>query len=125
MAEIVWLASYPKSGNTWTRSFITSYLGEETDELDINHLTAGPISSHRNFLDQAAGIEASCLLPTEIDSLRAAAFRLFAGERKRTQFLKTHDAWQLTAQGEPIFPPDISRGVVYIARNPLDVVVSS
>ena len=26
MGAIVWLASYPKSGNTWLRAFITNYV---------------------------------------------------------------------------------------------------
>ena len=32
---ITWIASYPKSGNTWVRSFLTSYLyGDENFSLD-------------------------------------------------------------------------------------------
>src|SRR3954466_15905406 len=110
MSDLIWLASYPKSGNTWTRAFLSHYLGDEADEFDINHLATGPISSNRAIFDQTIGIEASSLLPEEIDSLRAAAFRHLAGERKKTLFMKTHEAWRTTSTGEQIFPTDVTRG---------------
>ena len=33
---IIWLASYPKSGNTWVRLFLRSYLSTEKEEFNIN-----------------------------------------------------------------------------------------
>lgn len=128
MGKIVWLASYPKSGNTWTRAFLTNYLAEDDaggSEFDINRLDGGPISSNRPLFDQSVGVEASCLLREEIDNLRAASFRVLANEQAKTHFIKTHEAWRRTANGEALFPADVSRGVVYIVRNPLDVVISS
>jgi hypothetical protein len=38
--------------------------------------------------------------------------------------LAVHDAWCLTDEGSPLFSPDVTAGVVYIVRNPLDVAVS-
>jgi hypothetical protein len=124
MADIVWLASYPKSGNTWTRAFLTSYLGD-ADETDINDLEGGPIASSRQIFDLAVGIEAACLLPEEVENLRPAAFRVQAREQGRRVFMKTHDAWTRTPAGEPLVPADVTHGVVYIVRNPLDVAVSA
>ena len=37
---IIWLASYPKSGNTWLRFFIISLLMGEKTDLNLNHLRA-------------------------------------------------------------------------------------
>ena len=28
---IIWIASYPKSGNTWVRSFLTNYFSNDND----------------------------------------------------------------------------------------------
>jgi aryl sulfotransferase len=39
--------------------------------------------------------------------------------------MKVHDAWTRTDVGEPMFPPDVTEGVVYIVRNPLDVAPSA
>ena len=125
MADILWLASYPKSGNTWTRAFLTAYLGDEDQAVDINELEGGPIASSRWIFDQAVGIEASCLLPEEVENLRPAVYRILARDHRRTLFVKTHDAWTLTPASEPLFPADVTRGAVYIVRNPLDVAVSA
>ena len=37
---IVWLASYPKSGNTWLRAFITSLLSKSIGENSLANMTA-------------------------------------------------------------------------------------
>ena len=37
---IIWLASYPKSGNTWLRFFIISLLMGKKVDLNLNHLKA-------------------------------------------------------------------------------------
>jgi hypothetical protein len=39
MGKIVWLASYPKSGNTWLRAFLHSLLRDPQDGYDINRIT--------------------------------------------------------------------------------------
>ena len=38
---IVWLASYPKSGNTWTRSFLANYRSGLDEPVDIKGLWRG------------------------------------------------------------------------------------
>ena len=59
MAEIVWLASYPKSGNTWVRAFLAALL-DGPDALDINRLGSHIVSS-RDVLDEHLGVETSDL----------------------------------------------------------------
>ena len=39
MGGIIWLASYPKSGNTWTRIFLHNVLLDTEEPLDINTLS--------------------------------------------------------------------------------------
>ena len=36
---IIWLASYPKSGNTWLRAFITSLLYESTGSNSLENMS--------------------------------------------------------------------------------------
>lgn len=124
-ARITWLASYPKSGNTWARTFLTNYLREASEEADINDLYGGPIASSRLMFDRAAGISAAWLLPREIDALRPAVYRYVAAAAARPLFFKVHDAWRCTDRGEPLFPIQVTRATVYIVRNPLDVAVSA
>lgn len=125
MGEIVWLVSYPKSGNTWTRAFLTRYLGERPDEFDINRLDGSPIASARAIFDLAVGVESSCLTAAEIEELRGQAFVHFAREESSLSFLKAHEKWSRAASGAEIFPREITRSVIYLVRNPLDVAVSA
>ena len=38
MGGIVWLASYPKSGNTWVRAFLHNFMRDPDRSYDINRL---------------------------------------------------------------------------------------
>lgn len=124
MAKIIWLASYPKSGNTWMRILLTNYRSEGKTPADINKLEGGPIAGARTWFDEWSGLEASALADNVIERLRPAVYRCMAGENRETLYMKVHDAWGRTDRREAIFPADITAGVVYIMRNPLDLVAS-
>lgn len=119
--RIIWLASFPKSGNTWVRVFLTSYLSGGDEPASINNLV-GPIASSRRIFDDLAGIEASDLTASEIARHRADVYRMLASEATQNLFLKVHDA--ASVDGYPIVPKDDASVAIYIVRNPLDVVVS-
>ena len=38
MGKILWLASYPRSGNTWLRALLHNYLRNPAEPHDINRL---------------------------------------------------------------------------------------
>ncbi len=120
----MWLASYPKSGNTWLRAFLANYLNNAETPARINEWNVGFIASARNSFEELVGVEASDLTPEQIENLRPMVYRLHAEDSQETLFRKVHDAYQLTAGGEPMFPADVTHGVVYILRHPCDVAVS-
>lgn len=124
MANIVWLASYPKSGNTWIRILLANYTSEKLEPIDINKIGGWPIASDRVSFDEWAGVEASALADELIEQLRPGVYRCMAREEQHTIYLKVHDSWVLTAKGEGVFPADVTAGVVYIVRNPLDMAAS-
>lgn len=124
MAKIVWLASYPKSGNTWMRVLLTNYLRNADAPADINKLDGGPIASARLWFDEWAGVEASALSDAVIERLRPEVYRRMAAESRETLFMKVHDAWRRTGRSTSLFPSDVTAGVVYILRNPLDMATS-
>lgn len=126
-----YLASYPKSGNTWCRVFITELkrlsLGEEErEELNLNRdVETGAIASSRHWLNDQLGVNTCDLSYAELDPLRGLAGQtanLFAeGER----FHKVHDAFRSPdSKGRPIVCTNGCKGVVYIVRHPEDVAVS-
>ncbi len=121
---LVWLASYPKSGNTWMRAFLTNYQRNSDKPADINHLDNGPIASARELFDDEVGVEASDLTLDEIDRLRPLVYTQYARSMETLEFLKIHDAYTLTSRGEPMIPPQATHATLYILRNPLDVAIS-
>ena len=124
----VWLASYPKSGNTWTRLLLANFLADSEQAVRINHISEalpGVQPCDRDWFDRATGLSSSDFTDDEVEPLRPAALRAHAAEAAgRRWFCKVHDALHATAAGEPLFPEDVSAGAVYLVRNPLDVAVS-
>ncbi len=124
MSGIVWLASYPKSGNTWFRAFLANLRGEPDEPADINQLRTGWIASARDPFDDYAGVESSDLTAGEIDRLRPDVYLRMAADAEETGYHKVHDAYTTLAGGRPLFPPEATRSALYFLRNPLDVAVS-
>jgi len=122
--KIVWLASYPKSGNTWFRVFLSNLLSKENTPADINNLYATPIASNRELFDEATGLSSSDLTPDEIDNLRSGVYHYAAKNSNELLFQKVHDAWLCSESGEPMFDPLVTKAVIYFIRNPLDVAIS-
>jgi hypothetical protein len=123
MKKVIWLTSYPKSGNTWMRAFLTSLLKEENDNT-INNLLA-PIVSQRSIIEDFLMLETSELTNDEVEKYLPYALKSFADEQDTVPYyMKVHDAYTLTSENIPLFPADISIGAIYIVRNPLDVVPS-
>lgn len=122
--RIIWLASYPKSGNTWFRAFLANLLRKTDKPADINELEGGPIASSRQLFDEATGLSSSDLTPEEIENLRPFVYQYIARNSSEIVFHKIHDAYTLTSEGLPIVPADATKGAIYFIRNPLDVAVS-
>ncbi len=118
-----WLVSYPKSGNTWLRMMLRS-LRQGGEPIDINEAGDAHILSRAEF-EEHFGVESSDLTQAEIDAVRPELHRAIARASKESLILrKVHDRCWLTASGDPVFAPEISRGAVYIVRDPRDVAVS-
>jgi Sulfotransferase domain len=124
---LVWLASYPKSGNTWTRAFLSNLaaiLAGESAELDVNSI--GRFSAGENFTELYEGLLG--FRPTEshrkeIAALRHDVQRSIADGYEGLVFVKTHNGLVLD-HGRPILNFAVTSGAIYIVRNPLDVAIS-
>lgn len=122
--NIVWLASYPKSGNTWFRVFLSNLRSEKAAPIDINEIQTDGIFSSKAIFEKATGIEACHLASKEADLLRPEVFRYYSSRFDDLLFIKAHDAYTFLPTGDPLFPTDVSYGAIYFVRNPLDVAVS-
>ena len=122
--KIVWLASYPKSGNTWCRAFLLNLQSDAQEPVSINALNSIPVASDRKLFDSLTGISASGLTEREICRLRPRVYEQLAGEANERIFLKIHDAFAPVSDEESLLSDKATEGAVYIIRNPLDVAVS-
>lgn len=123
MKGIVWLASYPKSGNTWFRTLISNLMSKSQEPVDINQLSTGGIASGRERFDELTGIESADLTFEEIDQLRPEVYAYLAQTVKEPLFVKVHDAYTYLPDGRPLLPVENCKAI-YLIRNPLDVVIS-
>jgi aryl sulfotransferase len=115
----VWLASYPRSGNTWFRAVFSAWRTGGPPNLD--HL--GTIASSRERFDDALGISSSDLTADEVDRLRPRADEVVDMDFGRLHLEKIHD--RLSTPGGPeIVSAAATHCAIYLMRDPRDVAVS-
>ncbi len=122
--KIIWLASYPKSGNTWFRIFLSNLFSSKDEPADINDLQDTTIASNRQLFDDTTGLSSADLTMAEIEKLRPYVYDNIAKKTENPVFLKIHDAFILTSEGIPLVSENASIKAIYFIRNPLDVAVS-
>jgi aryl sulfotransferase len=122
---ITFVASYPKSGNTWFRVFASAMAGGTSlQSAPLNGLGLVPSAASRILIDEFGLACTSDLTDVEVDRFRAHAYREFAASTGRPVLLKHHDRFGHGDRGEATIPLDVTVGVLYIVRNPLDVAPS-
>jgi aryl sulfotransferase len=137
VTRTIWLASYPKSGNTWFRILVANLSAKDGKPADINDLPErGGIASARGPFDHRLLIDSGLLTHDEIDCLRPRVYEELAQgveddeydtaqELPPVRFVKMHDAYTLTPKGEPLLAGGhgADRAIV-IVRDPRDVAPS-
>lgn len=121
--KIVWLASYPKSGNTWFRTFLTALTNGS--EPDLNNMNTDGIFSGKNHLENVLDLNADYISGGQLESFQRITFSHLAEISSKTLFIKIHDAFTFSeTDGMARIPEGPSRLAIYFIRNPLDVVLS-
>jgi hypothetical protein len=124
MGKIVWLASYPKSGNTWARIFLHNYIFEPAAPYDINALTDLSVSeSAAPFYQKYNPAPASTYTTQQVQKLRPKVHEDLTRLHDDLVFIKTHNA-ALAFHDVPLCTEAVTAGAIYIARDPRDVAVS-
>ena len=121
---IIWLASYPKSGNTWVRAFLANYMLDREEPVPIDELVGYSIGD--GFVihyERMTGRKVEEMTEAELHALRPKMHAWLAQSRGQDIFVKTHNLLSQVG-GTPLITPAVTAGAVYILRNPLDVAVS-
>jgi len=120
----VWLASYPKSGNTWLRAALWSLLHDGAT-VDLDALAdIGGTAAGRNVFERTLSVQSADLTADEVEDLRPVALTLRAARMRKRQAHKVHDAWRRAPNGRPLFPAEATAGAIYVVRDPRAVVPS-
>ena len=116
---IIWLASYPKSGNTLLRSILSSYFYSEEGDFNFENLykiSQFPAIDH--FLRLGVNIEDEA----EVYKNFINAQNLI-NENRKAKFFKTHSRL-CQMYGTNFTDLKNTLGVIYIVRDPRNVVTS-
>ncbi len=123
MNGIIWLASYPKSGNTWLRIFVENLFRNTIEPAKINELTVVRYSDNSYPLyERVTGRDVRMMSDSEIHLLRDPV-QSFLASQQETTFVKSHNGL-MTFEGHPLIYLEHTAGAIYLLRNPFDMVVS-
>lgn len=124
MGKIVWLASYPKSGNTWLRVFLHNYINQPDEPYSINKLTDLSASEcNAAFFQQYLPGPPASYTTQDVQHARPLVHQDLTKLHDDLVFIKTHNA-NRAVHGIPLCTPAVSAGAITIIRDPRDVAVS-
>lgn len=129
MGRINWIASYPKSGNTWVRLFLHALHCLKEEEPD-GFVPDGANSNPTFFQDNWRGLYEP-ELPMGWDAADKSAMakarpivhRKIAARSPGIFTGKTHNAL-IAVEKIPTVTPDVTLAAIYIVRHPFDVAIS-
>jgi hypothetical protein len=113
---IIWLASYPKSGNTYVRAFLSAYYFSESGQFDFSQISNIDQFPHEKFFKK------------KVNSIGEASKQWVTIQReinkdKKIRFFKTH-SFLGSYQNNEFTSPETTLGAVYIVRDPRNVLTS-
>ena len=124
MAGILWIASYPKSGNTWVRIFLANLILNEPEPVPFARIgSVCPGEAHEIWFRPFTDRPVSELSRAEIAKLRCHVQMCAARTMKHIIPLKTHNYLGEDC-GHPLISMEATRAVIYILRDPRDVALS-
>ncbi len=113
---IIWLASYPKSGNTWVRSFLSAYYYSSDGKFTFELLKKIKQFPSKEFFDRK-------LLSVDEASQNWLIAQKKIKDRKKICFLKTHNV-NGAFKGNSFTSSEFTAGAIYITRDPRNVLTS-
>ena len=126
MDKIIWIASYPKSGNTFLRFLISSLIYSDDGNFDfdiIKNIRQFDIYKYFSFVENLNYADSKNLDKLDIISKYwLEAQKKFFNVEKKFIF-KTHSA-NLKVNGYNYTDENRTLGVIYIVRDPRDIVIS-
>ena len=117
---IVWIASYPKSGNTWVRSLISAYLYSDKGVFNFE-LLKNIKEFPRQYFERHVDLEKFQTISKE--SAEWLKGQKLMDNNKDVTFLKTHSCI-CTVDGNGFTSKENTIGAIYVVRDPRNVISS-
>ena len=113
---IIWLASYPKSGNTFVRAFLSAYYFSENGEFDFSQISKIDQFPHEKYFKE------------KVNNIHEASkqwvpIQKEINKNKKIRFFKTH-SFLGNYKGNQFTSPETTLGAIYIIRDPRNVLSS-
>ena len=122
--QIVWVASYPKSGNTWFRALIDGYYNGQVNINDMKGVGADNLNLWARDIDEAL---TSSPLEMRFYARPYGLFRLVNKYKEKGYdqplILKTHNCLG-NVQGCDLLPIGLTKSIIHIIRDPRDILPS-
>ena len=116
---IIWLASYPKSGNTWLRSLLASYYFSKEGDFDFNLLKY--IDQFPSY-DYFKNYDKTFINPTDTAEFWIEEQKKINSNNK-VKFFKTHNAL-CKINNYSFTDSNNTLAAIYIIRDPRNVITS-
>jgi aryl sulfotransferase len=124
LGHLVWLASYPKSGNTWLRALLAAYASADPDNFSFGEMRLGANVLSRQWFTAQWGLPTTYLTATQIQRRLPPTLLAYDQHLTHVEFLKTHNAWRSPGEESSAFAGVYSRRAIVVVRNPLAVAPS-
>ena len=124
--NIIWLASYPKSGNTWMRSILTSLVFSKDKKFEfelLKNITEFDIPFYYQFLLKNNNNDFNYLKNIQVISKYWIKAQEHFNLSQKTKFFKTHSS-NISYIGKNYTDEKNTKGVIYLVRDPRDVIIS-
>ena len=116
----IWLASYPKSGNTLVRSLLSSYFFSKDGIFNFEL-----IKNIKQFPMKELFLKNDVDINNEKEVIRSyLKVQKSINIKNSIQFLKTH-SYLFNIENNPFTKLEYSLGAIYIVRDPRNIVLSS
>ena len=113
---IIWLASYPKSGNTWVRSFLSSYYFSKDGNFTFDLLNNIDQYPNKKYFGKTLSS------PGEINQYWEESQENIIKDGK-PKILKTHNSF-VPINNNYFTSNKFTLGVIYIVRDPRNIITS-
>ena len=126
MKKIIFIASYPKSGNTWARVLLSALLNNKEGKFEFDDLKKIYMFSQliyfkklKNYkLDSNGNLDLDFTINNWLN-----AQNIINNETADSRFFKTHSI-RGVINGKYFTDSSVCAGFIYISRDPRDIVIS-